>query len=493
MKRLLFSITGLALCGFIVYAIAYSGPLLVEFNPEPVPEAVPPVQVRIALYDWTENLEVKNAIRLYNQSNPDHIEIVLMNLSTDAYDDTLNMLMTSGQGPDVFSVDNSWLATYVNKGYLADLNPYLDSGDLNRFPQWARDYARSSLFKGGVYFMPSSIETVRLIYNKQLFRNAGLNADQPPVTFTELKQAAAGISQAGAGVNKYGFALAGGDSQDSLQTGLEMSNTYSGVYLYNYRTGRYNLSVYAPWLQLLLEMKAAGSLYPGETLLKRNAALRQFADGNIGMMYATSKDYVKLQEYMPKDDWGVALPPVTSLQRKGSGALMMIPHSPLAVNSSAPDREAAVKVWKFLQSEDFLAILFQQALALPVVDGITDLPVQIPGLGHFKDFYPTAEESIYPLIPQIMDQYDPNTVSVEPRDSGDRPRMQLYLQILSGGISVDEGLRAESARLNQMLDIAATGYSFKYNEYIYPDFDPNFPLREESLESRLSAGQEQEK
>ncbi|MNN78690.1 hypothetical protein D3C81_1952650 [compost metagenome] len=89
-----------------------------------------------------------------------------------------------------------------------------------------------------------------------------------------------------------------------------------------------------------------------------------------------------------------------------------------------------------------------------------------------------------------MDQYDPNTVSIEPRDSGDRPRMQLYLQILSGGINVDEGLRAESSRLNQMLDIAATGYSFKHEEYIYPDFNPRAPLKAESLESRLNSGQE---
>ncbi|WP_379157764.1 ABC transporter substrate-binding protein [Paenibacillus sp. sgz5001063] len=482
MKRLLLYIVCLALCGLIVYAIAYDRPLLVEFNSEPVPEGAPPVQVRIALYDWTENLEVKNAIRQYNQSNPDHIEIVMMNLSTDAYEDTLNMLMTSGQGPDVFSVDNSWLATYVNKGYLANLSADLDPLDLNRFPKWARDYARSSLFKGGIYFLPSSIETVRLIYNKRLFQSAGLDTARPPVTFDEVRQAAAKISRAGVGVNKYGFALAAGDSQDSLQTGLEMSNTYSGVYLYNYRTGRYDLSVYAPWLQMLLDMKAEGSLYPGETLLKRNSALREFADGNIGMMYATSKDYVKLQEYMPKDDWGAALPPVTSMDRKGSGALMMIPQSPLAVNSSAPNREAAVKVWKFLQSEDFLTMLFQQALALPVVDGITDKEGQVPGLGHFKEFYPTAEESIYPLSPQIMDQYDPNTVSVEPRDSGDRPRMQLYLQILSGGIPMGGGLRAESERLNQMLDIAATGYSFKREEYIYPGFDAKNPLGHVSAE-----------
>lgn len=295
----------------------------------------------------------------------------------------------------------------------------------------------------GIYFMPSSVDTVRLLYNKQLFRDAGLDPEPPPLTFEAVKEVAARISQAGEGVNKYGFALPAGDSQDSLQTGLEISNTSSGYYLYNYQTGRYELSVYRFWLQMVLDMKREGSLYPGEALLKRDSALRQFADGNIGMMYATSKDYVKLQEYMPKDDWGVAMPPVADASKRDGGALMMIPHSPLVVNDSAPSREAAVKVWKFLQSGEFLTILFQQALALPVVDGILDVPGLAPGLGHFKEFIPTAAESIYPLSPQIMDQYDPSTVSMEPRDSGDRPRMQLYLQILSGERPLDEGCAAK--------------------------------------------------
>ncbi|WP_339312344.1 extracellular solute-binding protein [Paenibacillus sp. FSL M7-0896] len=491
MKRLLFYLIAILGCGLAIYTFVYDSPLLPDLTPgEKALPAAQTTRVRVALSDWTENLEVKNAISHYNKTNPDQIEIVVMNLATDAYDDTLNMLMTSGQGPDVFSVDNAWLATYVNKGYLANLSADLDAGWLLRFPVWARKYASGSLFKGGIYFMPSSIDTVRLIYNKQLFRTAGLDPEQPPLTFAALEQAALQISRAGALVNKYGFALPAGDSRASLQAGLELSNTYSGYYLYDYRSGRYDLSVYAPWLQMVREMKQQGSLYPGETLLKLSSALRQFADGNIGMMYVTSKDYVKLQEYMPKDDWGVALPPAADLSRRRAGALMMVPHAPLVVNSAAQSREAAVKVWTFLQSKEFLGMLYQQALALPVTDGIMDKPGASRGLHHFREFYPTAAESIYPLSPQIMDQYDPNTVSMEPRYSGDRPRMQLYLRIIAGDIPLDQGLGSESERLNQMLDIAATGYSFRREEYIYPQFDPRAPLLGESLQNRSSSGRE---
>ncbi|ASA25206.1 ABC transporter substrate-binding protein [Paenibacillus donghaensis] len=490
MKRIWTLIFILCMGGLAGYALLYERPLTTDYASISEDGSAPRTQIKVALYNWTENLEVKNAIQQYNRTNADHIEIVIMNISTDAYNDTLNMLMTAGQGPDVFSVDNAWLATYVNKNYLADLSGSLDNAFLSRFPQWAVRYAAHPLFKGGLYFLPSSVETVRFIYNKQLFRSAGLDPEQPPADYAELERAARRISEAGFGVNRYGFALAAGDTQDSLQAGLEMSSTYSGEYLYNYKTGRYDLGVYAPWLQMLLAMKAEGSLYPGESLLKKDTALRQFADGNIGMMAVTSRDYAKLQEYKPKDEWAVVLPPAASSSSRGAGALMMVPQSPLVVNSKTADREAAVKVWRFMQSEDFLSTLFQQGLALPVVEGILDSPRTPSGLAHFQEFFPTAADSIYPLAPQIMDQYDPNTVSIEPRNSGERSRMQLYLQIISGEKPLREALRGESERLNQMLDIADTGYVFNREEYTFPGFDPQQPLDSTSLSDRASEAQQ---
>lgn len=99
MKRLLFYFIAVLGCGLAIYTLGYNRPLLPDLTPDE--EAVPAEQttrVRVALSDWTENLEVKNAISHYNKTNPDQIEIVPMNLATDAYDDTLNMLMTSGRG-----------------------------------------------------------------------------------------------------------------------------------------------------------------------------------------------------------------------------------------------------------------------------------------------------------------------------------------------------------------------------------------------------------
>ncbi|MED4957941.1 extracellular solute-binding protein [Paenibacillus macerans] len=438
------------------------------------------IQVKIALNDWADNLEVRNAIRRYNETNPDGTEIVIMDIPAEAYNDTLNMLLTSGKGPDVFVADRIWLASYVNKNDLENLKPYLSQSEIRRYPQWSLDYAQSSLFKGGIYFLPTSVETLRLIYRKDLFKNAGLDPDRPPATLAELKTAAEQITATGGGVRKYGFALPAGDLQHSFQFDLEMSNTYSGVFYYDYRTGKYDLSVYLPWLKAMREIKRAGSLYPGESLLKRENALKQFAEGNIGMMYATSRDYVKIREYAPRGDWGIAMPPATSEELSGAGALMLQPQSPLVVNSGASAKEQAVKVWRFLQSADFQSVLFQQALAIPLVDDIVNRTNQQPQYAQFKDFYPTAQEAFYPLWPQIMDQYDPNTVAPGPRNSGDRPRMELYLQLIADQepLPMEEALRRETERLNQMLEIAATGRFFNPEDYIYPDFDPLHPLAE---------------
>ncbi|MDQ0194217.1 ABC transporter substrate-binding protein [Paenibacillus wynnii] len=466
-------LAGILVIGMVVFSRLF----FTDLDKEHEVESTAKTQVKLALYDWTHNLEVQNVIKQYNESNPDYIEIVIMDISRDDYNDTLNMLMTSGEGPDVFIVDQAWLASYVNKKYLENLAPYLSQSEMKRYPQWSLDYARRSLFKGGIYFVPTSVETIRLIYRKDLFRRAGLDPERPPATFAELKNAAKQITDTGVGVQKYGFALPAGDNQHSFQVDLEMSNTYSGLNYYDYRTGRYDISVYLPWLRTMREIKHQGSMYPGESLLKRENALKQFAEGNIGMMYVTSKDYVKLHEYMTRGDWGVAMPPAINEKSRGAGALMMLPQSPLVVNSSAGEKTAAVKVWSFLQSPAFQTVLFQQALALPLVDGIMDHSYLQPQYGHFKDFYPTENDAIYPLSPQIMDQYDPNTVASGPRNSGDRPRMELYLQLITDQEQpMDQALQGETERLNQMLDIAATGAFFNLEDYIIRDFDPLHPL-----------------
>ncbi|MFP4978954.1 ABC transporter substrate-binding protein [Paenibacillus sp. CN-4] len=436
------------------------------------------VRIQVALNEWANNLEVQNAVRRYNETNPEGAEIVLMDIPSESYNDTLNMLLTSGKGPDVFVADRIWLASYVNKNYLENLQPFLRQNELRRYPEWSLDYAQSSLFKGGIYFLPSGVETLRLIYRKDLFRAAGLNPEQPPATLAEIKPAADRITATGGGVRKYGFALPAGDLQHSFQFDLEMSGTYSGIFYYDYRSGKYDLSVYMPWLETMRAVKRAGSLYPGESLLKREHALKQFAEGNIGMMYATSQDYAKLREYNRKGDFGVAMPPAVDEQRIGSGALMMQPLSPLVVNSGAAAKETAVKVWKFLQSADFQTVLFQQALAIPMVDGIleqTDLHTLHTG---FQAFFPTDRESLYPLWPQIMDQYDPNAVAPGPRNPGDRPRMEQYLRLIGDEepLPMKEALARETERLNELLEIAASGRFFNAEEYVYPGFDPRRPL-----------------
>ncbi|WP_223067616.1 ABC transporter substrate-binding protein [Paenibacillus caui] len=474
MKRSLVWILLLASCAVSVIAF-WNRLSLVRLGSEGPPPEEPKTEIRVALYDWTQNLEVRNAVESYNETNTDQIEIVMMDIPSDAYNDTLNMLMTSGKAPDVFGVDPAWLPAYVNKNYLLNLTPSLDRSFLERFPSWAVEMAKKPLFKGGIYFLTSGVETVRLIYNKNLFRQAGLDPEKPPATFEEMELAARRIAAAGIGVKKYGFALPAGDSQHSFQIDLEASSTFSGITLYNFRTGQYDLSGYKPWLNMVSRMKAEGSLYPGESLLNRDMALRQFADGNIGMMYVTSGDYVKLQQYEPKEEWAAVMPPAARKER-GAGALMMLPQSQLVVNASAQNAEKAVKVWKFLHSAAFQSVLFRQALIFPVIDRTRESSELAPGFSRFKEFYPTEADAVYPLFPQIMDQYDPNTVATGPRNSGDRPRMQLYLKIITGEKPPDQALQEETDRLNELLAIATTGNSFKREDYIIPGFDPLHPL-----------------
>ena len=148
--------------------------------------------------------EIERQIAEFNASHSEW-KIKLIIVPRDNYDVTLNRMMTSGEGPDVFQLNTLWLTTYMNKNWLLDLSK--ENIGSPSYPDWATDYTKQ---KNGSYFaIPSGMNTLRLIYNKDLLAGAGCDAIHPPATLSELKECAIKISAAGNGYSRYGFALAG--------------------------------------------------------------------------------------------------------------------------------------------------------------------------------------------------------------------------------------------------------------------------------------------
>lgn len=474
-KRFYYITLKLLLIGLLVFSLlgckrGNSDGNLQEADQQAAMDSV--VHLTLAVRTYSDDLTLNNLISQFNSSHPD-TEVELLNMPKDQYDNFLNMRMTSGEGPDLFQIGTGWLTTYIYKNWLLDLSEVVDVAFTKDFPEWAVNYTKNNQH---YYVIPSDTMTLRLIYNKDLLKYAGLDPEAPPETLQELREAANQITIAGTGYRKYGFALPAGEDE-TFQKALEISSTYSGLYYYNFATGKYDFNVYLPWFNTMLAMKKEGGLFPGETSLQSDTALTQFAEGNIGMMLVSNHDYAILSRMKPLPfAWGIAMPPLSERTDQGKGKLMEFPEPPFAINAYSPHKQEAVELWKYLLSSEVLGELYKQGNAIPTLEGVTDEPQYQTALPKFSDFLPNAEESPYPREPKFILQNTPSPFDA--KNVGDTARMKAYREILQGIHTPAEVLHNLTVQYNNSLNDAVAKQLISLPNFVNPSFDPRNPLKE---------------
>lgn len=111
----------------------------------------------------------------------------------------------SGSGPDVASIDLVYLPYFASKGVLEDITALADS--LPYKDGLSQAHRKLAVYKGKTYALPFTAEASVMFYNKDLFKQAGLNPDKPPTTYEEMLTAARAIRKLGPDI--YGFTFAG--------------------------------------------------------------------------------------------------------------------------------------------------------------------------------------------------------------------------------------------------------------------------------------------
>lgn len=427
------------------------------------------VTLTVAVQEYTDSKALRGAIAQYEQEHPG-TRVELARLPVDRYDEFLHLMMTSGEGPDLFQASTEWMTTYLYKNWLLDLSPWIQQEHLSGYPDWAADYTREN---SRFYAVPSEASTLRLVYNKELFRRAGLDPEHPPATLAELRDYATSISRAGQGYRIYGFALPAGEN-GPLQQALEAGGTRSGRHYYQYDDGTYDFGVYAPWFELMLDMKQKGGMFPGETSLSMNTALTQFAEGNIGMMHMTNREYAALLSMMADPSGlGVAMPPVYDSGQEAAGALMLTLQAPLAVHNHTAHKEEAVSLWRALHAEAYQERLHEEGMSIPVQRlGAREGSDPRHALSEFQ---PGPGESPYPQEPKFIMENRSGGGSVHP---GGASRTKVYKDILLGVETPREALAALTEQYNRSLENAVYRGLINMEHYVFPEFDPLHPMGE---------------
>jgi multiple sugar transport system substrate-binding protein len=197
----------------------------------------------LTLMGWSssnaENTRLQQMVDTFNEEH-DGIQVTL-NLVPE-YDTTLQTALAGGEPPDVFYVDSFRLPDLVEAGALMAGEELIGEPD-DFYPSLRQAFT----YEGTFYCPPKDFSTLALIYNVDVFAEAGL---EPPATWEELGAAAEALTDEEAGVvgivlsadfaRWIAFLYAGGGSvtdEDFTEMtinspeALEALEFYTGLYL----------------------------------------------------------------------------------------------------------------------------------------------------------------------------------------------------------------------------------------------------------------------
>ncbi len=145
------------------------------------------VDGRLKLHYWQQwtGVEAEAIQRIVDEFNASQDRIHVEYTSVGGFDRKRLVAIAGGSPPDLLGFREAILAQYVENRALLCLDPYMDKAGMRR-EDFIDVYIEQGTYKGKVYALPTTPATIALHWNKDLFKEAGLDPEQPPRTIAEL-------------------------------------------------------------------------------------------------------------------------------------------------------------------------------------------------------------------------------------------------------------------------------------------------------------------
>lgn len=142
-------------------------------------------------------------VELWNQTHEAQIELTA--IPDNQLVTKLATSIRAGDAPDLISFDLIYMPDFMRAGFLTDLTDQL-SADPN-YATHVQAYKDIATYEDRIYGVGFTPDVSILVWNKELFRQAGLDPEQPPRTIAEIHEMARQIH--GLGPDTYGYYFAG--------------------------------------------------------------------------------------------------------------------------------------------------------------------------------------------------------------------------------------------------------------------------------------------
>ncbi len=352
-----------------------------------------PVNLTYALWDQNEQVGYQQSINQFMKLHP-NIHVTIEQTPWASYWQKLSTEFAAGNAPDVFWDHLAYFPQFVQQGQLMNLSPLIQQNkiDMSRYyPALVKEWT----YQGNVYGLPKDWDTIAILYNKQMFKQAGLPAPTSMTwnptdggTFLQLAEKLT-VDQNGkhptdpgfdaSHIKQYGFV-----SENNAQEGFWNFIAMNGGHILDKQFGQ-NFLLNQPSaqqaMQFLVDLINKYHVSPPATETNNNGGVAEqlFEGGKAAMIAAGSWELNPVSQ-QTKIPWGVVQLPagpngVVSVFNGLTDAIYAKTAHPqeaweleqwLASSQSEHIMGSGGYVWPAIQSEDQSFVQFWQGKGIDV-------------------------------------------------------------------------------------------------------------------------------
>ena len=329
----------------------------------------------ITVWHWMSDREEtfqKLAKRFENET---HIKVEFeLYAPSDSYTQKVKAAAQTDTLPDIFAVlgEKRDLASFIKSSFVADLTEELNKPeDGGAWKSWFVEKALANNeflsnneygVKAGIYGVPIDTAAIEMLYNRNLYRQAGLDPDKPPTTWGEFLEHCKVLKENGIPcfVSYFGEIW----TIDALASNYAMNLMGEDKY---FKTFEGKVSYMDPdWIRVLSlfkEMADQKILVEGAVTMVSKSAEQTFANERAAYTFNGSWCVNVYKTMNPDLDYSAMLPPRVSTKHPmkiwgGAG-------SSFVVNNQSFRRANAIQFLKWLTKEEQQSTLAAETENLP--------------------------------------------------------------------------------------------------------------------------------
>ncbi len=396
-------------------------------------------KTKVVVWDGYEDVQGKNITALIAQYNKEHPDVQVTQLVSSS-DRVLQKVLTAVRGgspPDVAYMFGSWSPNIAKIPQVVDMSQYVQESDWH-WDDFYEGERQAATVGDKIVGVPALVDNLAIVYNKSLFKQAGVAPPSADWTWDDFRAAAKKLTDPSK--KQYGWLIPADGTEDTVWHYDAMLWEAGGDILNSDNTqAAFNSDAGVEALTMLKDMAVTDKSVYLDTTNSNGTKLMN--SGKIGMLVTGPWDLSSL----PDIDYGVQVMPTFAGSDAGHQTIAG-PDNWVVFDNGSERKQAAVDFVRWLTAADQVKTTSLTTGDLPTRESVgsdasfrkqleknlTGSATFVQNLANVKKARPSVDQ--YPAISEAMGQAIVSVLlgKAEPADALDEAA-QTTNDALNGG------------------------------------------------------------